>query len=131
MLRRIAEGAEHFQIYYLTAEDEEAVNKRMKERYLTSEWNYGFGGDNGEQSALRFAGGTLTTDIEGSDGLIRRFRLWVDYFENRPVNQLEEIFIKLPFQKKDLEQKLSTVCVSDYIHKLDNKTLVDFIFQKE
>jgi len=131
LIQRIAEESEQFQIYYLTAADEEAVNRRMKERYLTDEWNYELRGDNGEQPAFRFAGGTLTIDIEIIEGMIQRFRLWGDYFENRPVSQLEELFIKLPFQRNALEQKLSTICVSDYIHKLDNKTLVDFIFHEK
>lgn len=107
--------------YELTDTDIEKINELVKNKYGTWEWNYGKSPEFNYSKEIRFDAGSVSVKINVVDGIINEFKIFGDFFEENPVEDLEKIFISKRFEIKELKNALKNINVSDYILNLNNE----------
>lgn len=110
--------------YILTDEDIEEINKLVSTKYGTWEWNFGKSPKFNYKKEMRFEAGGVSVNINVVDGAIKEFKIYGDYFEEKPVEELEKLFFDKKFDEAELRNIVNSIDVSNYILKLNNE---DFI----
>ena len=104
-------------LYYFTEDDISTINK-IRDRYASWDWNYGMSPECEYSNRIRFKGGTVSVLLQVSRGEISDFKLYGDYFEMKPVKNLNSKFIGLTYNKDILCKEVSQISISDYIYMM-------------
>ncbi|MCW6074672.1 lipoate--protein ligase [Clostridium sporogenes] len=110
--------------YVLTNDDIEKVNELVKNKYGTWEWNFGKSSKFNYKKEMRFNSRTVSIMMNVVEGIIKNFKIYGDFFEENPVEELEKLFINKRFEIVELKDMLKKINISNYILNLNNK---DFI----
>ena len=62
------------------------------------------------------------------DGIIRGCKLYGDFFEVKPIEELEQLFVGKRYDKSELESLLHNVNISEYIYLLSNEEFEQLLF---
>ena len=89
-LKRCAFEAEEMEMYTLTEEDLEAVERLREEKYKTWEWNYGFSPAYDMKRELKFPSGLVSAHLQVEKGTIKAVRFFGDFFGNGELQELEK-----------------------------------------
>ncbi len=130
-LSMFEETGESINNYILTDDDVSQITILKNNKYATWEWNFGESPKMNYQKEIRFNAGSVTLSMEINNGFIEKIRLCGDFFEAKPVNELEEIFRNKKYEKKEIEILLYPINISDYIHLLSNDDFMKLIFSNE
>ncbi|MFA7468766.1 MAG: lipoate--protein ligase [Desulfotomaculaceae bacterium] len=114
--------------YELTANDVSEVNKLVEARYSRWEWNFGSSPAFDYQKELTFAGGNLTLYFNIKRGLITECKFYGDFFEHRPVDELEGLLTGQRYKEANLLSLLEVADVSQYIRGLTSEQLIKCLF---
>lgn len=117
--------------YYLTEKDIKYINDLADKKYRTWEWNYREPPDMKLWSEKKFASGTFSLYMEVKNGKIQDFHLYGDYFEIRPVEELERNFLGISLSITEISKVLNTIDCLMYIKNFSNDDLIDLIFESE
>jgi len=128
-LSMFGENEEAINNYILTDEDVFLITQLKDSKYATWEWNFGESPKMTYQKEIRTAAGSLTLTIEIKNGLIEKIRIYGDFFEAQPVEELEKIFTNKKFDKSEIESILNNINISDYIHLLSNDDFEKLFFK--
>lgn len=122
------EDKQSIQNYQLTAEDITAILELRNIKYNTWDWNFGKSPEMSYQKEMRFTSGYVSVSMIINDGLICNFKINGDFFEGKPVEELEQIVEGKRYDRTELETLISQLDVSDYIHLLKNEELIKLLF---
>jgi lipoate-protein ligase A len=102
------------QIYELTEEDVEIITKKA-EKYRSSSWIY-------KQQPLftkvlkkRLTGGLFEVKLDIAKGIIKNLSIQGDFFDYQPLEGFENKFKGISYDKKSIDQVLSTNSIGDFI----------------
>ena len=112
--------------YFLSEDDEAAVEKLMNDKYATWEWNYGFSKEYSVRREKKFDTGLVSVDMEVEHGKIRDIRITGDFFGTGEIEDLTKRMKGLALDG-DLVDNLEKMCVEDYIHGVTAKELAELI----
>ena len=101
--------------YYLTDQDQDAINKLMHTKYETWEWNYGFYKQYSIRREEKFDSGLVTVDMDIEHGAISDIHLSGDFFGSGELYDLEQQLKGVPLDGH-LAQKLKELDIENYIH---------------
>ena len=121
-LRRHFSGCTDNITYELTGEDCKAIDRLVREKYGTWEWNYGKSPACTIRRDHRFPGGLITVFMEIEDALIRSIHIYGDFFGSREIGELENALTGMPLDE-NLIKHLSGLPVSEYIHGMTAQEL--------
>ncbi|MHB9941433.1 lipoate--protein ligase [Clostridium sporogenes] len=124
LIKSIFEDKKKVENYVLTDDDIEKVNELVKNKYNTWEWNFGKSPKFNYKREMRFNSGTVAIMMNVVEGIIKNFKIYGDFFEENPVEELEKLFINKRFEIVELKDMLKKINISNYILNLNNK---DFI----
>lgn len=124
-----AEG--NTQNYTLSDEDVSSITKLRNLKYNTWEWNYGHSPEMSYRKEIKFPAGSVTLTMEVQNGIITYCRLYGDFFEVRPVEKIERLFINKRYNNDDLKAILHNINISDYIYLLKNDEFEQFFKEEE
>lgn len=110
--------------YSLTDEDINEINKLVSTKYGTWDWNFGKSPKFNYKKEMRFPAGGVSVNINVVEGFIKDLKIYGDYFEESPVEELEKLFLNKKFDEVELRNIVNSIDVSNYILKLNNE---DFI----
>jgi len=125
------EAEESINNYILTDDDILQITKLRNNKYDTWEWNFGESPKMSYQREIRFDAGSVALSMEINKGFIEKIRLHGDFFEVKPVEELEKMLRNKKFEKKEIEILLYNITISDYIHLLSNADFIKLFFSNE
>ena len=114
--------------YKLSDEDISAITHLRNEKYDTWEWNFGQSPPMNYKKEIRFDAGSVALVMNIKDGNIESCKLYGDFFEVKPIDELEQQFINIRYDKSELESILCNLNISDYIHSLNNEEFLRLFF---
>ena len=112
--------------YMLTQEDHEAVERLVREKYGTWEWNYGRSPACSVRKEHRFPGGLITILMEVESGKIKSIHFFGDFFGVRELSELEAAITGMPLDEH-LAERLTELPIGKYIHGLTAEELAGII----
>lgn len=100
--------------YKLTQEDIENVNKLVREKYDTWEWNWGESPAFDIQKSNRFPIGLIDVRLNVSDGLIAKCRIFGDFFGSGDVEDIEKKLEGVKYREKEIIEALNDTPIEQY-----------------
>ena len=120
-------GNEDLSEYVLDSEDIEKVEKLVREKYSTWDFNYGYSPKFSVTGKKRIdAVGIVEAGVSVKNGKIDDIAFSGDYFSER--EGLENLLKGVRFSEESIRKALSGIDVSSYISGLDTENLVSIIF---
>lgn len=115
-------------IYELTDEDKEAIQKLVDEKYGTWDWNFGYSPEYNFQKGIKTEGGHIEVNLDVYKGIIRKAKIFGDFFNTKDVKEIEEILIGAPHEYNELKQRLARVDISQYFSKVTHEEFLTGLF---
>lgn len=116
--------------YVLSEEEWAAIDQIANERYNNWDWNYGRFREFQFKVSDRFEGvGTLHIGLSIKKAIIEDIQISGDFFAVKPIQELEAKLQDVPLRKDAMLEALEGIQVSDYITRMTNEGLIDFILQ--
>jgi lipoate-protein ligase A len=113
--------------YKLTEEDKENINKLMKERYNTWEWNFGESPEFNIEKSKRFSAGKVETKIDVEDGIIKSMKIFGDFFGGGEISTVEDKFKGVKYREDEIREVLDTIDIEYYFVKIGKEELLECI----
>lgn len=117
--------------YHLIEKDIEYINELADKKYRTWEWTYGKSLSMKLWNEKKFDSGTFSLYMEVKKGIIQAFRLYGDFFEVRPVEELEANFIGISLSITEISKVMDRIDCLTYIKNFSNNELLNLIFEVE
>ena len=112
------------EIYELTSEDIEAINLLVGQKYNTWDWNFGSSPQYNFQKGIKTTGGHIEINLEVRKGLIKKAKIFGDFFNTKDILELENLLIGMPHQEADLKSRLKNIEINKY---MSNVSLDEFM----
>ena len=112
----------------LCADEEAAITGLVESKYGTWDWNFGTSPSYGFTRATRTEGGVLEIHLDVRHGRIEQARIFGDFFNARPVAELEALLAGCRHERDDLEVRLNGVPVEEFIRNVDTATFMACLF---
>lgn len=108
-------GAE---LYILNDEDKAGIEKLIKEKYETWDWNFGFSPNYSFQKAIKVPAGFIEVHLDVIKGIIDKAKIFGDFFAPKPIEELESQLIGLKHADEDLRSIFEKTDLTDYFGKV-------------
>jgi lipoate-protein ligase A len=115
-------------LYEFTEEDIAAIQKIRDEKYATWEWNFGHSPKYNFQQGIRTQGGTLEVNLQVEKGLIRKAKIFGDFFGTKDIEEIESALIGQKHDREVLEELLSSFSIEAYFHQISKEDLLSALF---
>ena len=116
-------------LYELTKEDHRKINELVKSKYETWDWNFGYSPKYNFRKILRTEKcGTIEFDLDVHDGIIRKIRIYGDYFGKYDTDEIEAALTGVEHQEKLIRAALARFDLNDYISNLCIDEFIQGIF---
>ena len=112
--------------YELTRDDREKIEALVLTKYNTWNWNFGYSPKYNFKKILRTEkSGTIEFDLDVHDGVIRKIRIYGDYFGKYDTEEIEvalteiehnEETIRIVLDKFNLNDFITNLSVDEFIH---------------
>lgn len=112
--------------YTFTESDIKEINKLVKEKYSTFEWNIGRSPKGKNSFEYKFPFGVFSFFFDTEDGKIKNAEITGDFFTCKPIEEFSATLNGVRFTKAETEKAFSVV--SEYIKGADGKEIIDKIF---
>ncbi len=116
------EGAE---IYTLTPEDLEGIEKLMKEKYETWDWNFGFSPNYNFNKAIKIPAGFIEIHLDVVHGLIEKAKIFGDFFASNAIEDFEAKLIGKKHELEELRHLLSSTDLTQYFGNVTAEEILE------
>ncbi len=113
--------------YTLDKKDTDNINTMVKEKFSTNEYNLSQKAPFGVVKRKKFTAGIIEAGFNVKNNRIEGISFCGDFFENDSIRQLEGILSNVPFNQKDIKERLLNINAGDYIANLTNDELIELI----
>lgn len=117
-----------FQTYELTRSDVDAVNRLVNEKYATWEWNFGYSPAYNFTNRKKFPGGGVEAYLSVENGVIRRIKLYGDFFGKLDISVIEQAVEGSRHEESAVRQALSHLNINDYLSNITIDELMSVLF---
>ena len=97
----------------------EAIQELELKKYADKQWTYGASPPYSLKRRARTAAGILELGLDVRGSVIHALRIQGDFFDLRPVEELEALLVGCVHERAALEQRLAVVNLADYVQGLD------------
>ena len=118
-------------IYEFNEKDLKEIDKIVKNRFETWEWNYGKSPNYRYTNSRKYPSGVVEYHLEVESGQIENISIYGDFFGEKSIKELEEKLIGVKHNINDLEAVLNTIYINDYIHGLSAKEFIEGLLDIE
>ncbi len=117
--------------YILNKHEIAEVLKIQKDRFESSEWNYGKLSNYNISKEGKFPSGTVEILMREKDGNIEKVKIYGDFFGEKPISILEKLLQGNKLDEDELNREIKKVNVNEYIKGLSSQELVSLLTLKE
>lgn len=128
MISMFDENEKNIQNYTLSEADISTIMQLRNSKYQTWEWNFGQSPQMNYQKEMRFAAGSVTLAMNIKDGKIQSCKLYGDFFEVKPIGELEGQLVDQRYDQSVLKTLLQHLNISEYIYLLNNEDFEQLLF---
>lgn len=114
--------------YILNEKDKENVDRMVKEKYATWEWNYGHSPKYNFTRQARFVGGSIELNLNVKSGIIQDVKIYGDFFSKRNIQDIEKALIGIRHNERDIREVLSPYPLDEYFANITLDNLVSICF---
>lgn len=104
--------------YELTKDDLQGIEKLMKEKYETWDWNFGFSPNYNFKKAIKVPAGFIEVHLDVVQGMIEKAKIFGDFFAAKPIEELEELLIGKKHEISDLEELFKGIDLTEFFGKV-------------
>lgn len=115
-------------IYELTEEDKKGIQKLVDEKFSTWNWNFGYSPEYNFQKGIKTEGGHIEINLDVNKGIIRKAKIFGDFFNTKDIREVEELLINTPHEYGQLKEQLSRIDVSQYFSKVSREEFLEGLF---
>lgn len=115
-------------LYEFSEDDIKAIQKIRDEKYATREWNYGRSPDYSFKKGIRTAGGTLEMNIDAVNGVIKKVKIFGDFFNEKDIEEIEIALENIPHDEDAIRQALSNYTIDSYFRGFTLDELISAMF---
>ncbi|QDP85824.1 lipoate--protein ligase [Chryseobacterium sp. SNU WT5] len=113
------------QTYELTKEDLEGIEKLMKEKYETWDWNFGFSPNYNFKKALKIPAGFIEFHLEVVHGIIEKAKIFGDFFASKPIELFEEQLVGQHHELTSLKRLLQSIDLTAFFGKVTEEEILE------
>ena len=114
--------------YRYNEKDLNEIHKLRDSKFSTWEWNFGYSPKYQFKKYIRFGTRKIVFCMNVEKGVIREIHIEGDLQGKRDIHQLEEALEGIIHDPETIRQKLSPICIGDYIEGLENEDLLAGMF---
>ncbi len=107
----------------ILAEERDEIEKLAEKKYRTWEWTYGASPEMDLWNEMKFESGMISLYVKIKDAVIEDICLQGDFFELKPVSELEGQFLGIPWRKETVAGKVQEIECEKYIRQLTSRDL--------
>ena len=115
-------------LYEFTEKDLAAIQKIRDEKYATWEWNYGKSPDYNFKKGIRNDGGTLEMNLDVEKGIIKKVKIYGDFFNERDIAEIEVALENTPHEENEIRKVLDQYDIGKYFHNMNAGDLLSSMF---
>lgn len=116
-------------LYELTEEDHKKINELVTSKYGTWDWNFGYSPQYNFKKILRTeTSGTIEFDLDVHDGIIKKIRIYGDYFGKYDTDEIEAALNGISHEEKAIRKSLERFDLNDYIAHLSVDEFIQGMF---
>ncbi len=115
-------------MYEFTEDDLQKIQQIRDEKYATWEWNFGNSPKYDLQQGIRTTGGTLEMNLNVEKGVIKAVKIYGDFFNSRPVEEIETALTGVKHEEQAVRQALAAFPIGEYFHHVSLDELVSVMF---
>lgn len=112
-------------VYEFTDQDIIEIEKIMKSKFETWEWNYGKSPDYSYEHSSKYPCGSIEYHVNVNNGIITNISLYGDFFGEKNINELESKIIGINHNLTDLSEALKDVAMDQYVKGLSTFEFID------
>lgn len=128
LLEGLYQEEEPFEHYHLTKDEWQGVKELSTRKYDTWEWNYGQSPKFNIQRTRRFPIGEIDLRLFVEDGHISSFKIYGDFFGRLPVEELEQLFLGLKYDKAVIDKVIEQISVQDYFGEITKEEFSELVY---
>ncbi len=116
--------------YQWTEEDLARVEEIRQARYGRWQWNYGYSPKYSLRKERRIEGvGKILVSMDVKDGCLQQMEFYGDYFGSEDGAEVAELLQGCAMERQALMERLASLNVERYFHRLTAEQLVDILLQ--
>jgi len=116
------------EMYELTDEDKNNIQKMVDERYGTWEWNFGRSPKFNYKGYNRFAGGCVEARLQVDNGLIENCKIYGDFFGKSDISVLEDKLKGVRYDSDEVKKALTDVVIEEYLGRINTEEFLECLF---
>ena len=128
IMNHIREQTRGSEMYEFTQEDIEKIEKLVREKYSTWEWNFGTSPDYKFKNEKKFAGGTVEVNLNVEKGIIKDIKIYGDFFGKYDVSEVENLLKGVKHSEEEIRKVLSNIDMNDYFANITVDNLIEVMF---
>lgn len=128
IMNHIREQTRGSEMYEFTQEDIEKIEKLVREKYSTWEWNFGTSPDYKFKNEKKFAGGTVEVNLNVEKGIIKDIKIYGDFFGKYDVSEVENLLKGVKHSEEEIRKVLSNIGMNDYFANITVDNLIEVMF---
>lgn len=117
------------EVYKLTDEELEDIDKLYREKYSTWEWNYGESPDFNYKNYKKYPFGSVDIRLDVHNGRIKDCKIYGDFFGTMDVKLLEDKLNGLKYNRQSLEEALMDEPLDKYFGNITLDEFIDLVLQ--
>lgn len=114
--------------YTFTDADIKAIQKIRDEKYATQEWNYGHSPAYSFSKTIRTNGGTLEMNLDVNKGIIRKAKIYGDFFNEKDISEIERNLENIMHEEGTIRHFLEKYTIAEYFHGMTQDDLINAMF---
>lgn len=112
-------------IYEFTEEDIKEINKIVKGRFETWEWNYGKSPQYGYENTVKYPGGVVEYNLNVEGGMIKEISIYGDFFGEKDIKDIETILVGCKHSMEELEKALNVFNFEEYMKNISREDFIE------
>jgi lipoate---protein ligase len=130
ILTHIRASHKEFELYELKQTDIDAVNKLMRDKYSTREWNYGNSPAYNFKNRRKFAAGSIEVYFSVNDGIINQVKIFGDFFSKYDISDVEISLVGVKHDEKSIRQALANLNMDYYFSNINKDAFISVLFRQ-
>lgn len=128
ILKYIMKTNSNSKIYNYTENDISEINKLVKEKYSTWEWNFGYSPKYNFEKLIKTAGGSIEIQMNIEKGVIQNIKIFGDFFNERDISDIEELLVGQNHEENVIREILKGISLNQYFHNVSFDEFVSSLF---
>ena len=116
------------EIYELSHEDKEGIQRMVDEKYGTWEWNFGYSPEFNYKGYERFEGGGIDVRLHVVKGRIENCKVYGDFFGKGNIKDLEDKLRGVKYDMNEVNEIFENVSIDEYLGRITKEEFMRCLF---